>query len=455
MLPVEVPPEARESLPAWLQRIAAFLRVDVGLLYAHLGLRPRGRTIRYLHLALPSQRVEQVCARTGIRKERVGSTLVDSFPGVDLTVLTDSTKPVPDRDAQRGQWMFFSGSRWCPRCVAAGEPWRVEWQLPWAVVCQLHGVLLLDRCPECGRRPDLRAPANAAHPLARLVSCQCGYRWERAPSRAVPPTSDLGSMQTELLGALGGAQGALWGVPLDGFHLLAAWRAAGALAVSTGAVPPWARRPYLVPPPDAAGMAHLLLRVCPLIHAPDLDSAVAQFALLAAGARGRDRDTVWGHIPNDTPLAPVARLWLRDRGRLHAQLRRTRQDALELLDIDLRSVPTLAPANVLPDRWRAAAVPALPMRRAALALAVARLAGAGTWGDAGASLGIDPDYASRVVRHTLRTVGPGSAQELTAAAFRFARSLERDARLVTRPDGAPLRSARELSAWAQLEALKR
>lgn len=39
----------------------------------------------------------------------------------------------------------------CPQCLVEREgAWRLSWKLPWVFACQRHGLLLLERCPDCG-----------------------------------------------------------------------------------------------------------------------------------------------------------------------------------------------------------------------------------------------------------------------------------------------------------------
>lgn len=225
---------------------------------------------------------------------------------------------------------------------------------------------------------------------------------------------------------------------------MTAWRAASAFVASHEPTRAWSHRPYLVPPPTAARGLELVSRVAPLMHAKDLLEASDEFGKLAAGGRGWGEPRVWDHIPVTTPLTPVVRRWLRGSGRVHAQLRRIQREAFALAPVRPAAVPTLAPTSRLPERWQRTPTPVAVMRRAALSLAVARLAGAGTWAVAGEWLGIDGGYASRLVRHVLGVLGPGSPQELTTAAQRYARALRTETGDSARPLGAPLRYATEL-----------
>jgi len=114
------------------------------------------------------------------------------------------------------------------------------------------------------------------------------------------------------------------------------------------------------------------------------------------------------------------------------------------------SIPTLAPLARLPRGWSSVPNPVPVMRRATLALAVARLAGAGTWGDAGDALGIDAQYAPRVVRHTLSQIGGTAPQDLTSAALTYASWLRAHGHDQARPLGTPLRRAVDLAGFSKV-----
>jgi len=200
----------------------------------------------------------------------------------------------------------------------------------------------------------------------------------------------------------------------------------------------------------SAAMADAIDRARPVVTAEGLDSAVDAFGSLVGDRPGWGEAIIWDRIPRSSPLAPVARGWLRQNGQVHAQLARTQKHAFALAELDVSRIPTLADPRFLPPRWVRVQRPEVTMRRAALSLAVARLAGAGTWADAGDSIQIDQHYAAKLVGHTLRSVGGPAAAELTEAAFAYARMLSRgNAPQCERPDGSALRSAAELRRFAR------
>ena len=68
------------------------------------------------------------------------------------TGLAEVTAPPGMRRTPRW-WRQLTGSRYCPRCLAAnGGRWMLAWRIPWAFACTGCQVLLADTCPDCGRR---------------------------------------------------------------------------------------------------------------------------------------------------------------------------------------------------------------------------------------------------------------------------------------------------------------
>ena len=58
--------------------------------------------------------------------------------------------------------------RFCPACLEGDGIFRRTWQLRAWVACEMHGLLLVDRCPSCGRRCDWR---NSFPEV-----CSCGFK---------------------------------------------------------------------------------------------------------------------------------------------------------------------------------------------------------------------------------------------------------------------------------------
>ena len=451
MLPLDTPPEPGEAFPAYLLRVADLMDASVHSVYDHLGLRRAGKTLRYVHLNLPERARHDLAHELRLTGPgEISRTLVDRFAGMDLNALTGPGASDAHRTVQRDQWVWMSGTRYCPACLIAGRVWSNGWQVPWMFACERHHRLLRSSCPGCGRRPDLVVRRSTHELASTLDRCACGRRWTdvEEPDAVDGEALDL---QRILTAAMADRAGTLWGDATDGHTRLGAWRAAGAVTAGTPSIGSWSRRPFLVPPDDTTVMASVIVKAAAVVTARDVVTAADALGQVLLHRRGHGEARVWDVIPRTSPLAPVARVWLRRSGRVHARLARTQRDALPLCPIAPSQVPTLADPRHLPARWEVVDRPVIEMRRALLSLAVARLAGAGTWQAAGALLGIDGDYASRLVRHTLRSLGAGAAEEVTAAAQRYAAEIARTTPTPTpvRP-GDYLKSARDLSGWARV-----
>lgn len=447
MLPVECPPRPGEAFPSYLQRLACVTRVTPDVLYRFLGLRAGGHTRAYMHVTLPPAVLRRVADSVGCSDDELRATLLEGFPGLDVSMLRERPGRGAHRDAQRAQWLFMSGTRLCPQCVAEDDAWKNAWQLPWMYGCERHEVLLVDACDGCGRRPDLVVRAGRDSALSTLGACACGRAWAGRSSHELDAASI--SRQRDLMGAAANEPAQLWGTPAPGFERLAAWRASCALLAGTASHPRWSRRPYLVPPRASEDVCALTGDAEAVVTARTISDAAGLFDELMRNRAEYGEAVVWDRIARTSPLAPVANEWLRQHGRVHVRLARTQQHAFALASIDIQRIPTLADPRFLPHRWSSVRLPEEVMRRASLSLAVARLAGAGTWAEAGDLLGIDAGYAPKLVGYTLRRIGGSSAHELTSAAFDYAQSL-RTAPDAIRPNRPPLAGAASLRAYRRL-----
>ena len=88
-------------------------------------------------------------AVTRVAPETLAGMTLARYQG---TGLAEVTAPPGMRRTPRW-WRQPSGSRYCPRCLAAnGGRWMLAWRIPWAFACTGCRVLLADTCPGCGRR---------------------------------------------------------------------------------------------------------------------------------------------------------------------------------------------------------------------------------------------------------------------------------------------------------------
>ena len=76
------------------------------------------------------------------------------------------------------------GRRICPLCLAEAPYQRIEWHLVPVVVCPVHSVMLVTKCPTCG---DLRWSRST------LTKCRCGLELRLMRTSSVPPDDVRGT----------------------------------------------------------------------------------------------------------------------------------------------------------------------------------------------------------------------------------------------------------------------
>ena len=153
-IPVRLPPLPGEALDSWLETYADLLHVTVRDIFDFAGMdwgRVNGdqRTGKpWLH-QLDEPDLAALSAATGVPAATLAGMTLARYQG---TGLAEATAPPGMRRTPRW-WRQLSGSRYCPRCLAAnGGRWMLSWRIPWAFACTGCQALLADTCPGCGRR---------------------------------------------------------------------------------------------------------------------------------------------------------------------------------------------------------------------------------------------------------------------------------------------------------------
>lgn len=104
-------------------------------------------------------------------EDEVRSMLLSSLDGraFDLRGL-DVNDPSSVRAVASREWAGFAGSSCCPGCLSETGAWRLGWKLWFSFACLSHQVLLMSRCPRCGRRTgNYRADQGNRPRFATLV----------------------------------------------------------------------------------------------------------------------------------------------------------------------------------------------------------------------------------------------------------------------------------------------
>ncbi|GAA2138488.1 hypothetical protein GCM10009760_19860 [Kitasatospora kazusensis] len=473
-LPTVVSPGAGESFSAWVDRAAFDLGIGPGQLVRALGLEcrassPSARPM-FFGVVLSGESARGLREATGLpasmwrrmHLERYAATALD-FAGLD------TGRETTLRTWSRQGWAQVYGSRACPLCLADGPVWWLWWRLETAAACPVHGVLLVDVCPGCGirlRRGSAGSPrgllerggefdparcGNRVGGRSGALAVRCGQVLAEIPTVAVPGV--LVDAQRLVLSVANGGRAPLVGEPVtpavwfEGLRwLVALVRAAGDQVgplpvgmppVAAAALMDGARERAQTPvgvgarvrhgPVSAAEAAGLLAVVAPVLTAPDSDAAGPLLAGWLEGAAGVRRARTGSNPLRGLACPPV----------LDAVARRVGPRASRVAGALPAVVPGPGGGPVVPG-WAvpqlidpvdyreliAAHLPGtaeLSGRRLA-GLALARLAGAGSWRGAAVLLGMDAAWAARVSNTLVQRIGdvPGFWSAVDAVAVRMA-----------------------------------
>jgi TniQ len=477
-IPVRLHPLPGEALDSWLEAYAHLLHVTVRDIFDFAGIdwdRVNGdqRTAKPWLCQLDEPDLAALGAVTGADPETLAGMTLARYQG---TGLAEVTAPPGMRRTPRW-WRQLSGSRYCPRCLAAnGGRWMLAWRIPWAFACTGCQVLLADTCPGCGRRHlrtrtgqprqagrcDLTGlPLPPWHP-PRGGAPACTSDPAGTPAAALPAGGHVLAAQQHV-DALIAALLASRGQPaetaplqqyLDDAHAVAR---AAVSAVNGTAEPPAAA---------AAVMEELGMRAGPGAAASALASRsggprrqlapVTAFGVTIADimlhGRHHDPDPViaaWlarntASRRNTTSPADVLAHWDQASPALQAALARplaSRLDSFRQLRYRAIAGPARIPdltraeehATALPSLmwpgWALRLMPPegfgfLPYRAALAMMLTIASTGAEDYRTAQDLLGLEPFHSSRLATFTARLREHGILDQVTAALCQLARSLE-------------------------------
>ncbi|HUY44108.1 MAG TPA: TniQ family protein [Streptosporangiaceae bacterium] len=258
-IPVRLPPLPGEALDSWLEAYADLLHVSVRDIFALAGVdwgRLNGdqRQSKPWLCRLDEPDLAALSAVTAVPAATLAGMTLARYQG---TGLAEVTAPPGMRRTPRW-WRQLSGSRYCPRCLAAnGGRWMLAWRIPWTFACTGCQVLLADTCPDCGRlhrRTRTGQPCQAGRcdltglplppwrpPRGGIISCTSDPA--ATPATALPPgglvlaaQQHIDAVISALLAARGQpAETAVLQRHLDDVHAVA--RAAASALTGTAAPP--------------------------------------------------------------------------------------------------------------------------------------------------------------------------------------------------------------------------
>jgi hypothetical protein len=186
-------PLADESLAGYLLRISCRLRTSP-LRLAYLTGCATGRTV-ITRRRMIDLNVRRFAHATGLSAGEARSLTI--APWADRYPPITRSRPGPQPRASLDNWLFSTGPRYCPDCLAGdgspiqqqfGGAWKKAWQLPISFACTRHRRLLHEACPvPHPRRPGtwtlIAFPGAAAlHPAQCRVPLQPDNRSRYPPA---------------------------------------------------------------------------------------------------------------------------------------------------------------------------------------------------------------------------------------------------------------------------------
>ncbi|WP_405630658.1 TniQ family protein [Streptomyces sp. NBC_01174] len=170
-LPIRLDPLPGEALDSWLEALARRLHTPLGEVLRHFGFPARlgrGNHLKGIPadwtILLSEQETAAIAHASGLEPQKVTNITLASYDQRALRINFER------RYVNR--WVLWgrgSGSRYCPDCLHdSGGRWQLAWRLGWSFACVLHGRLLADCCPDCGRVQRQRPRSGRVIPLAAI-----------------------------------------------------------------------------------------------------------------------------------------------------------------------------------------------------------------------------------------------------------------------------------------------
>jgi hypothetical protein len=336
VLPIRLAPDPNEAFDSWLDRYAARLQTRLVDVVEAVGLsRPartpysRTPTPPNWMVALRGAEVARIAHATGVDTKLLAGLTLQRYDGSAVSL------DLQTRRVRRSRlWGRGSGSRFCPACLAETDGrWPLTWRLSWSFCCLRHRVLLVDRCPQCGRTPrstrprmlQIPQPGRCSAPSPRsdravgAFAERCGY--ELAESRAEPIDTldeilDAQMFVNRLLDRTdkAAAGGAVGGVTLSTVEVFSDLKAIagrvltvlaeedltqlprpireqlGSLGVAPRAEGRRAQRPGSLAPRSAARTAVAVSKAVQVVAAPDIDTAANRVGWILDRMRRRAQE---------------------------------------------------------------------------------------------------------------------------------------------------------------------
>ncbi|MCU1694264.1 MAG: hypothetical protein JWR34_327 [Mycobacterium sp.] len=164
--------------------LASRLDMTFGELLLTIGSSVDGVDLRRLGISvyLTDPELAAVTASTGLEAADIQQMTLARYDGYLVSI---------DMSTKHLRWSTWNPgrSRFCPACLRASSGrWQLRWRLPWVFVCDVHGCLLEDACPECGQAQRVSPRWLPAQRIPDLQRCSL---WTHGATTRVPCAGDL------------------------------------------------------------------------------------------------------------------------------------------------------------------------------------------------------------------------------------------------------------------------
>lgn len=417
-LPATIGPQPGQALDSYLEHVADANDLSTAELL-HLA-RTRARSTRFLTLVPDQATIDALADLTGQDPAELRAMTLTGLAGHEPWHLTDFDADVPNAFATIGNrgWLRTRGSQLCPACLTETGAWLLRWRLQTATCCARHGTYLATRCPFC-RRPFRDQPSTPLRPVGAALTCgnplgsglsaRCAHALTTISTQVAAPVEI--DRQQRHDSAIAGVPQTLLGEAVTPGDYLAETRNLATFLLHLAGKPgatelvPWAveiqqlaragRTPWATSPPSAARHRSLALTEADrILTAPSRDEAADRLTpWILLIPRGVDGPIGWaGDRTRLTPaVAGVLFSGLNARRRLSHLL-----DAHQPLTGSLSHVPQQVPDDLYKRHLAGLTSVTAPTGRLFASLCLARShPGIGTWMQAAAALGLDPDLGRR------------------------------------------------------------
>jgi hypothetical protein len=420
-LPITIDPAAGESWDSYLTRTAAANQSTVVDLADRIGLRPDRHWPAFHGVIIGPARGAAAATALDIDEQTIDRMQLAAFDqvAIDLRDLAAIWTLTAARSASRRAWVRYTGSRYCPDCLAADGTWKLTWRLPWTTCCPTHRIVLAYRCPACGQPArsgrsiaTTRPVRGHGPPDGKLCTQSLPNTYGHSCQADLTATITRSATRVELKRAatvrrlLDRERGQVFGQRWSALDCFGVWQRAACYALALRQVTIERNRwetahPWISPPRDPEVILDLLDSASDLVDAPSIAAGAEVLGRWCEQAELTPTPSTFRDAaPRSPAMQPAIDLLLTRVGRSHSVLLRSieqldGQHRLALTGWDISDVPQLVWSCALPAALRSRTSPGQAMLRAVMALTLARIAGARTWAQAGAALGWNESQGTR------------------------------------------------------------